>query len=103
MSTVYWYLYLTGEGSINISFDTGGVQSAMEAGGPMKRGSGTRHGHDSDGMETLVGTDPNSLPNSQGQLQGGIGLEVGDNTPYCKTHAERTQSQNEKSKADEKV
>ncbi|GAB7338057.1 hypothetical protein MBLNU457_4425t1 [Dothideomycetes sp. NU457] len=103
VSTVYWYLYLTGEGSINISFDTGGVQSAMEAGGPMKRGSGIGHGADGENMKTLVGEDPNGLPNSRGHLQGGLGLELGDDTPYCKTHAERVRSQDEKSKADEKV
>lgn len=70
----------------------------------MTRGSGTRHSTANGNMETLDGKDPNNLPNSQGHLQGGIGLEVGDNTPYCKTHAERAQSQQEeKSKADEKV
>ncbi|KAK4696677.1 hypothetical protein P7C71_g1286, partial [Lecanoromycetidae sp. Uapishka_2] len=32
---VYWYLYLTGTGQDEIKFDIGGLDSAMEAGGPM--------------------------------------------------------------------
>ncbi|KAF6232802.1 hypothetical protein HO173_009016 [Letharia columbiana] len=32
---MYWYLYLTGEGSDNITFSIGGLDSAMEVGGPM--------------------------------------------------------------------
>lgn len=32
---VYWYLYLTGEGDVDVSFNTGGIESATEAGGPM--------------------------------------------------------------------
>lgn len=32
---MYWYLYLTGEGSDNITFNIGGLDSAMEVGGPM--------------------------------------------------------------------
>jgi len=105
VSTTYWYLYLTGEGSVAISFDTGGVQSAMEAGGPMTRGRGTNHGVDNENMETLVGKDPSSLPNSQSRLKGGLAMELGDDTPYTKTHAERVQSNSSdaKSKADEKV
>ena len=33
---IYWYLYLTG-GEVEVSFDPGGLASAMEAGGPMGR------------------------------------------------------------------
>ena len=32
---IYWYLYLTREGDLEISFDLDGLASAMEAGGPM--------------------------------------------------------------------
>lgn len=32
---IYWYLYLTGEGSDDIRFNIGGLDSAMEVGGPM--------------------------------------------------------------------
>ena len=31
----YWYLYLTGDGSDDIKFSVGGLDTAMEAGGPM--------------------------------------------------------------------
>lgn len=33
---IYWYLYLTGEGSDDIWFNIGGLDSAMEAGGPTR-------------------------------------------------------------------
>ena len=44
VGSVYWYIYLTGEGSVEIELNTGGVNSALEAGGPLgpskdKRGS----------------------------------------------------------------
>ena len=32
---IYWYLYLTGEGSDDITFNIGGLDTAMEVGGPM--------------------------------------------------------------------
>ena len=32
---IYWYLYLTGEGSDDITFSIEGLDAAMEAGGPM--------------------------------------------------------------------
>lgn len=37
VGAIYWYLYLTGEGNVDVSFDLGGLASAMEAGGPMGR------------------------------------------------------------------
>jgi formate/nitrite transporter len=37
VGAIYWYLYLTGEGEVEVSFDFGGLASAMEAGGPMGR------------------------------------------------------------------
>ena len=37
VGAIYWYLYLTGEGSVDVSFNIGSLQSAMEAGGPMGR------------------------------------------------------------------
>lgn len=37
VGAIYWYLYLTGIGPDEISFDMGGLDSAMEAGGPMGR------------------------------------------------------------------
>ena len=35
VAATYWYLYLTGPGSEDIKFDLGGLDTAMEAGGPM--------------------------------------------------------------------
>lgn len=35
VGAIYWYLYLTGNGPDEIKFDMGGLDSAMEAGGPM--------------------------------------------------------------------
>lgn len=37
VGAVYGYLYLTGEGGVEKSFNTGALESAMEAGGPMGR------------------------------------------------------------------
>ena len=38
VGAVYWYLYLTGEGDVGVSFDVGVVQSAIQdAGGPTGR------------------------------------------------------------------
>ncbi|KAF2497383.1 Formate/nitrite transporter, partial [Lophium mytilinum] len=33
----YWYLYLTGEGNVEIDFNIGNIETALEAGGPMRR------------------------------------------------------------------
>jgi len=38
VGAIYWYLYLTGEGDVEVSFDLGGLATAMEAGGPIGRG-----------------------------------------------------------------
>ncbi|KAL2038117.1 hypothetical protein N7G274_009064 [Stereocaulon virgatum] len=32
----YWYLYLSGPGAEDIKFDLGGLDTSMEAGGPIK-------------------------------------------------------------------
>ncbi|KAI9743580.1 MAG: hypothetical protein M1818_002895 [Claussenomyces sp. TS43310] len=39
VGATYWYLYLTGEAAVDITFDTGVLSSAMEAGGPMRSAS----------------------------------------------------------------
>lgn len=53
VGAIYWYLYLTGEGAVDVSFDMGGLASAMEAGGPMGR------------MRTWqTGTNPGTTPSS---------------------------------------
>lgn len=46
VGTAYWYLYLTGEGGVAVSFNLGSLDSAMEAGGPMGGGGvGSSHHH----------------------------------------------------------
>lgn len=35
MALPYWYLYLTGEGNVEIHFDLGTLSTAMDVGGPM--------------------------------------------------------------------
>jgi len=96
VGAAYWYLYLTGEGQIEIAFDTGGLQSAMEAGGPMGsmrpkerkgRNDGVIDGVDGSAgqeeMEAQIGSPmkggevrKDQLPHSGSQLQSGIGKEL---------------------------
>lgn len=92
VGAIYWYLYLTGEGSVEVSFDIGSLQSAMEAGGPMgqMRRFDTGNGHIIQGMPSQGqdgdvkiaspsrgGTvEGHHLPHSGGPLQSGIGKEL---------------------------
>lgn len=86
---IYWYLYLTGPGSEEILFDLGGLDTAMEAGGPM--GSSHRRSVPNsqssedekqnrmiDGNKVKEGH-PNhvsSLPSTEQQMVSGIGREL---------------------------
>lgn len=99
MSTAYWYLYLTGEGDIQIEFNIGPLNSAVEAGGLIRR-SGADDGL-SNNVGGAIATDPDALPHSGTQLTSGIGRELSDNGPYAKPCAERTKSPDASS--DEKV
>ena len=89
VGAIYWYLYLTGPGSGNIMFDLGGLDTAMEAGGPM---GPSRHRSipkvqasedEKDGM-VINGREPDeghpnhvsSLPSSDQQMASGIGREL---------------------------
>lgn len=102
VSTAYWYLYLTGEVAVGIDFNLGSLDTAMEAGGPMRNGKGGKGEHRKESQGTLIGQDPyaskdgddriKQLPNSGGQLVSGIGKELSDDSPYAKTCAERTRS-----------
>ena len=98
VGAAYWYLYLTGEVGVHISFNIGSEQTALEAGGPMRniRSKGSREAPD-----TIIGQDPKDLPHSGGHLQSGIGHELGDHTPFVMSHAERTKGTDTSS--DEKV
>lgn len=78
-----WYLYLTGEGDVEVDFNNGNVETALEAGGPMRRDgkSGRQmvrrdeHDHDNGVIE---GKDPEksgtASPKEMGYLRhsGGI-------------------------------
>ena len=91
VGAAYWYLYLTGVGPDEIKFDLGGLDSAMEAGGPMGRshrksvpdtgsGSGSSSNKEEvlDGREPEVG-DPNhvhSVPSSGLHMGSGLGREL---------------------------
>lgn len=94
---VYWYLYLTGEDGVEVDFNIGGLQTAMEAGGPMGRGKPNRPSSSG----TIMGTDPDHLPHSGANLQSSIGKELSDSSPYAQSHAERVKSGSQSS--DEKV
>ena len=86
---MYWYLYLTGEGSNDIKFNIGGLDSAMEVGGPMDL---SRHvslpssvnGKEEKGSNMGIGMGraeghPNhitSLPSSDQAMASGLGREL---------------------------
>lgn len=97
MSSAYYYLYLTGEVGVQIDFNLSSLDTAMEAGGPMR--SGRPHGSG----QVIEGQDPASqLPNSDGQMFSALGRELSDQSPYAKSHAERTKGGSGDS-VDEKV
>ena len=86
VGAVYWYLYLTGVGPDEMKFDLGGLDTAMEVGGPMgpsHRKSSPHSGNTSDEMQVLEGQDaegnPNhlsSVPSSGMHMSSGIGHEL---------------------------
>ena len=83
VGAIYWYLYLTGPGVEDIKFDLGGLDAAMEAGGPMGplRRKSVQEEKDAkviEGKELEAGH-PNhvaSLPSSGQQMASGIGREL---------------------------
>ena len=93
VAAVYWYLYLTGEGSIDIDFNAGGLSTAMEVGGPTGKMHSEQNGR------VIHGEDPESpnggskLPNSSGHMVSGIGKELSADL-YAKRKGE---ANNEKS------
>lgn len=86
MGAMYWYLYLTGEGSEDIKFDMGGLDTAMKAGGPMgpSRRRSVPNSQSSQDEKVLQGREPdeghpnhiNTLPSSGKQMGSGIGREL---------------------------
>ncbi|KAF1990482.1 hypothetical protein K402DRAFT_348643 [Aulographum hederae CBS 113979] len=100
VGAIYWYLYLTGEAGVAIDFNLGSLQTAMEAGGPMRDGAGTDHRRSRDDSTVIEGHDPEEydgsgapqrhhLPNSAGQMQSAVMRDLGDGTVYAKSYAER--------------
>ena len=104
VGAAYWYLYLTGEGSIDIDFNIGGLDTAMEAGGPMGRlrskNQQVQNGHRSSEPEVIEGkaveegdtqgsSDSSAqLPHSGSYMTSGIGKELDPNV-YAKSKAQR--------------
>lgn len=83
----YWYLYLTGPGSDDIKFELGGLDAAMEAGGPMgpsRRRSVPNSQSSQEEKKVIDGNEPeeghpnhiSSLPASDRQMGSGIGREL---------------------------
>lgn len=106
VGSLYWYLYLTGEGQVEVSFDMGGLASAMEAGGPMGRSDNRSRCNECGGrMHVLDGVESRNggveakkigspatggevdakthLPHSGGGLASGVGMEL-SNEKYMK-------------------
>lgn len=104
VGAAYWYLYLTGEGAVDIDFNVGGLDTAMEAGGPMGRmrsnNQRTRNGRRSsepeaikgkviDGKDTQASSESSAqLPHSGSGMTSGIGKELNGNL-YAKSRSER--------------
>lgn len=84
---IYWYLYLTGEGSDNITFNIGGLDSAMEVGGPMgpsRRRSVPDSAKEVKEDQMMNGKEPEkghpdhvaSLPSTEQTMTSGLGREL---------------------------
>ena len=72
VGTVYWYLYLTGEGAAHVDFGIGGQNTAIdEAGGPMGGGHPIVGKHSG-----TSSSDEGQLPDSAGRMKSSIGTEL---------------------------
>ena len=89
VAAIYWYLYLTGPGAEEIQFDLGGLDTAMEAGGPMeppkrKLMPHSQSSQDEQDTKVVSGKEleegyPNhvaSLPSTGQHMASGIGREL---------------------------
>ena len=111
VGAAYWYLYLTGTGAVEIDFNLGSMNTAMDAGGPMGRmKSNPRsmpNGRDQSDDEVIEGkvvdasyphvnhTPSDSLPHSGSYMASGISKEL-DPKFYAKSPAERQATDEEK-------
>ncbi|KAI9659067.1 MAG: hypothetical protein M1821_002027 [Bathelium mastoideum] len=72
VGTVYWYLYLTGEGATHVDFGIGGQDTAIdEAGGPMGRAHAVTCKHCGSSSSNV-----GQLPDSSGRMKSGVGQEL---------------------------
>lgn len=96
VAAFYWYLYLTGVDNIQIDFDLGSIATAMEAGGPLPRDKRVERGSDATVINGVIPDEKplrtTPIPSQQHLAANGLFKELGDNTPYAMTHAERMQS-----------
>ena len=97
VGTAYWYLYLTGEGDVEVDFNLGSLGSAMTAGGPMGYAKGSNQGH----TAVLHGKDPQEsddsvpqLPHSGSQMMSGLGRELSAEK-YSRKRGEMDEKMNE--------
>lgn len=79
VAATYWYLYLTGEGAVEVDFNLGTINTAMEAGGPMGRMKSQKLSD----RDVIEGKDADSspeqtieLPHSGSQLTSSLGKEL---------------------------
>ena len=79
-----WYLYLTGLGNDEIRFDLGGLDTAIEVGGPMESSmhKSVREGAEASKLskdDMIEGVDLNhihTMPSSEIRMGSGIGREL---------------------------
>lgn len=98
VGTAYWYLYLTGEARVSVSFDLGAEASAVQAGAGPLRPTRSSEPMVVDGVapEEARGAgseyaSPRSPVRSEAtQLMSGIAKELSDDSEWAKTHEERT-------------
>ena len=82
VGAIYWYLYLTGGGAVEIDFNTGSLSSALEAGGPMGRGSEKSKDVNGTDFSVIDGEKPSEsssnaqLPHSGGYMTSGLAKEL---------------------------
>jgi hypothetical protein len=89
----YWYLYLTGEGSVEIDFNLGVVQSAVsDNSGPL------RNGHIIHGREMDTSHPASQLPNSGGGLKSQVSKEL-NGEDYGRSKADREKPANNSEEA----
>ena len=85
VAAAYWYLYLTGEGSVQVDFNIGSLTTAMEAGGPMGPDKKSSHAYRRENSSTPIINGqvppdgvPMDLPHSGSNMQSGIAKELSE-------------------------